>query len=780
MIEHIRKQNDMKSNKYTYLLACGLIAAGLTGCSDDNGLLTDDVLNGAPEELTLTLNIPDPQIVEIGTRVAETQITKVSVLCYEGLNQTGNLLQTNSAYSVSDNGTKVEVKVKLHSKTKSMHIVANQDVNSAPASAIVTDVNAGVMWGKANLSDVVAPGSSLTMLRQYAKVSVNSAPSGFTFMGFGVGNTADKGTVAPSNYSYEPATASVPSGAAFNKWSGIKGTAEEVKVFETPKNKNPRIIIRGKYNGIEGYYCIAFRTREGNGASEIVDKYTYTDIDIIRNHWYKLNISEVRGTGWPTYQDALNAEPDNRITAWVEDTTPEITDVIADRDGLLGVCDAVSVGYSENAKITIVTNVDGGKYELSSTSDWILASQSTVDKQETLKNGAIKYTITVKLSSNENSNLARDGILNVRSGNLYRTIAIHQLGRDYRRDPQRPVVLTGLPNRTVNDYFSFLDNELKGVKPEDDYKNVERNQGLHFPAVPAYTLTYKIKKLSGDGNPSITGGFNYTDDGSNYVITLSNTSAGIETGIFKFTNSQGAEVIYPLYKTGYIHELKNLSNEYGSYQREGATPITGWFYYGVVNCNGKYVLDRNLGASNNLPYITTYAGYTGENNPHTQAIGAYFKISNEKSTDKNNPSTILSDLKVSGFKIPTTDEVSSWGVTTTNQSETPGEQAIVATFKGKVESNREVKVFIPHAGYYEATSLKYETHANIWTSTLLSGNQGFDPALSPEFGYWYLYLNVYGSITNFSQMRFANGSGGVAPTAESVFKYMPIRLMWGR
>lgn len=30
----------------------------------------------------------------------------------------------------------------------------------------------------------------------------------------------------------------------------------------------------------------------------------------------------------------------------------------------------------------------------------------------------------------------------------------------------------------------------------------------------------------------------------------------------------------------------------------------------------------------------------------------------------------------------------------------------------------------------------------------------------------------------YTQMRFANGSGGMAPTDDSVYKFMPIRLIW--
>ena len=51
----------------------------------------------------------------------------------------------------------------------------------------------------------------------------------------------------------------------------------------------------------------AFRTRTGSGNSEDPGEYTYTDIPVLRNHWYKLTVEKVRGEGWKTLEEANTA-----------------------------------------------------------------------------------------------------------------------------------------------------------------------------------------------------------------------------------------------------------------------------------------------------------------------------------------------------------------------------------------------------------------------------------------------------------------------------------------
>lgn len=80
-------------------------------------------------------------------------------------------------------------------------------------------------------------------------------------------------------------------------------------------------------------------------------------------------------------------------------------------------------------------------------------------------------------------------------------------------------------------------------------------------------------------------------------------------------------------------------------------------------------------------------------------------------------------------------------------------------------------VYLPVTGYYEGTSFRNENHANIWTSTRLSGFQGFSVS-SPEFGFWFRYLDCHNSIEEITNMRFVNGSAGRYGT---IYNAMPVR-----
>lgn len=182
------------------------------------------------------------------------------------------------------------------------------------------------------------------------------------------------------------------------------------------------------------------------------------------------------------------------------------------------------------------------------------------------------------------------------------------------------------------------------------------------------------------------------------------------------------------------------------------------------------MLDRNLGASSNKPYISTSAALRD----NTGSLGAYLRVSNVKSSSISNPTTVVSSLGVSRFQIPTRDEIENLNVNVTNMG---GYENIYIAGINTESPSQIGRVYLSHGGYYDGEDLKYDTHANLWTRTLVSGNQGFSQA-SPEFGLWYQYYNVYVTSLGFSNMRIANGSGGALPTSESIYKYMPLRLIW--
>ena len=800
----------MKPLRHIYKLAFALPALLLAGCSDDNEPIaaTSSLDGETPSELTLTLSVPDEQVVNLGSRAdAEVPaISTVTVYCFSQTGTGGGYLshKTFDYSEVVTNAATHEITVPIHKNTKSVHLITNAAIGADvtdPVNAVTTDVNAGVMWGRADLKDIITKGSTFTLMPNTARVSIKNEADGFTASGFTVSGTADRGTVAPSGWNTDPSDPTIGSGTTYPANSTLTSTDASLYVFETPEDDQVegqpehyhvrgRIVIEGTYGGVKGYYTVAFRQRTGNvnGFPETPGNFHYIPLHVIRNHHYIVNIKEVRAQGWPTIEEALKAEPDNRLTVEITDKTPEITDIIASRDYMLGVGDDVTVTWdAEVAQINVATSWSGkhastGKpYEVTVSADaaaWVDVSgineaSFEVNFYERDEEPVTTYVLNVPLSPNNQSTQPRTATLTVRSGDLTRTLDITQAGRDYMRDPNRPVkmVMNRGYDKTINDWFAFVDNECKGLLPENSHTGAGRNDGLIFPAVPAYTVTYRIPQLSGDQGATCTGNFSCdkTTDSDYYIVTANITSKpNIEIGSLTITNADGVKIVYPLYQTGYMHEL---TADTETYQREGGE-ITGWFYYEVVKVGSIYMLDRNLGASSNKPYISTYAGFKD----NTDAIGAYFKIATTKSTSTANPNTILGELNVSDFIIPTDTQISAWGIYIGNVSGTTGEAArvgIINTADGEYS-----QIYIPHGGYYEATSHKYETHGNIWTSTLVAGEQGFDPTLSPEFGYWFRYLNVYSNRVNFVQIRFANGSGGMAPTAESVFKYMPIRLMW--
>lgn len=96
---------------------------------------------------------------------------------------------------------------------------------------------------------------------------------------------------------------------------------------------------------------------------------------------------------------------------------------------------------------------------------------------------------------------------------------------------------------------------------------------------------------------------------------------------------------------------------------------------------------------------------------------------------------------------------------------------VIKTSKDVPSTVQPAEVYIPVTGYYEGTSYRNENHANIWTCTRLSGYQGFSSS-SPEFGFWFRYLDCHNSIEEITNMRIVNGSAG---RYGSIYNAMPVR-----
>ena len=311
-----------------------------------------------------------------------------------------------------------------------------------------------------------------------------------------------------------------------------------------------------------------------------------------------------------------------------------------------------------------------------------------------------------------------------------------------------------------------------------------RNDGLHF-CVGTADITYLIPKLNGDQITKKDDKIKVEEDNGKWKVSLTNTTVNEDLWKASFTikNQAGIEITYPVYHTGIFHKIDETSKVYKDYQLaengDNEKKVKGWFYYGVVKVEGKkadettttyYMLDRNLGASNNGYYAPDVVALA----KNKKAIGGYFCISEKKSTS-DATQDLSSTLAPTGYTIPT-DAVFEELVNAGNLEVVPQSTSLGETYncvRIKTVDSKLPYIYLPMGGFLEGESHKNPIHVNLWTKTLLSGTQGFGTN-SPEYGFWYRYFDVYNKRIGLSNMRFVSGSNGMN---NGRYKAMPIRLI---
>lgn len=762
----------------------------LAACSDTlNEGSNPSNKNGVEDGgITLTINLPDFTKEEL-TRAGEKGLTSLNAVAYD--NDKNCLLnQKITSWEVVSDGYKV--KVPVTDKTTMIHLVANDGdlsdtqcqsgLDKAAISGTINTENP-VCWGMISVSDLMKANPEISLLRQFAKVNVKyekttssdfKDDNTFELESFQLYKAANKGTIAPKDFDYNAAAVNVPAdaGEANSGWQ-----TGETPFYETAAGQ-AYLIVKGKYNSVESYYKVAF-----------LDNKTKDAMPLLRNHAYTVKITHVNTYGWPTEAEAIkDPYPENRMMVDVKDDNPLVNDMIACKDYHLGVSDQVSGAWDdENIIATVVTTIKNNeKPTFSKSGDWIkgvtVSETITVpdtDGPNSTSTTGKKYKISIAVDKNEYSEEPRPGTVIVKSGDLTRTITVTQKGKDFKRS-DRPVKLVTSSNvgtsEEYNNYFNKFLPDTKGIRPKDMLKDFVRNDGLHF-GVGTNEFSYLIPKKTSD---KVTMGassdkFTVTDNGDgNWKVTLNSGADNYDIWIGDFTityqeNGHDIAITYPVYHCGIFHKI-DASNQQPP---DDQSPVSGRFYYGVVKVKGNsktYVmLDRNLGASSDR----CYAPGTKALEANKGAIGGYFHIAKEKQnqTDAGN---IINNLP-QGFTIPENsvfqDIIDGGNLKEETRYTLSGEayNSVEIT-----TDNSELPVIhLPATGYVEGEAFRNVTHVSLWTRTLLSGNQGFDTT-SPEYGFWYRYLDVYGKICTMSNLRFVSGNAG---KNTGTYRAMPIRLV---
>lgn len=786
-----------------------LLAMVSTACSDIRDIVGGGTQDLPSDGVVLTLKLPNFTKNTVATRATQQQIKSLCVLCYDaGDNYLGMSNITGSGITPNNDGT-CKVKVKVMEGTATLHVVANAEITESDAKDAdgknnlynatregSLNLDAPVCWGSITVENLLSGKTSLTLVRQFAKASVTKDESltNFEITGFRLFNTASSGTIA-SELINKVALPSVDCSAKTAEY--VTG---EQPFYETPADK-ACMIIKAKYNkGPETYYKVAFQ------------------MALLRNHHYQVKVTAVNHAGYPSEAEAKANLPENGLSVEVVDDNPPIMKMIACKDYELGVCGKQTVlGKNTEATITFVTtkpkDSNYNEFSVVSKDSWIkvpdnyksatpieLPTLATSTEGGQFSSEGRLYTMNLILDENFESNV-RSGFVTIKYGDLSLDVLITQLGYDFRTDKNRIVQIRGLEGLTPDEqknYFNWMDLSLKGISPEENQGRV-RNDGLHFfvgnnpvyyliPHLQGDKLTcndtrVKVDKESDNGfyKVMLANNSDESNDRNNYNRWISNEAFTIIT----ITNNRTKiTVSYPVYHVGLFAQLTT------DYQL-GKSKASGWYYYEMVDVEAKvtkkdgtteyktyHMLDRNLGASNNgyySPSTTALAGNVG-------AKGGYFIISKAQSSDeaKKTKNDVVDALAIGNFNV--CDNMCLQGLIDNNVLKIEGKNTDYGEVYNciciKTADSEIPEIYIPMSGYYEGKSnedpvYKDSYHANLWTSSRLSDYQGFS-STSPEYGFWYLYLDAFGKSLNLSNYRFVSGSSGMN---KGRYRAMPVRLV---
>lgn len=749
------------------------------------------------EGVTLNIELPNFSEKKINTRAgADESIRNVTAVFYGE----GNTYKDKADVKIGSknaDGTYQATISKVPSGTKTVHLVTNvsnleeteaknlQDIASATPRTI--DTSSPVCWGCVSLTELLDGSANVSLYRQYAKVTlkvanaVNAVKAVFPEEDAGliINHTAAKSAIAPAGYNV--LTEDLAATKEFSNTNVGNGTSREVAVTETSAGE-ANVIIKAKYNGIEGYYKVGLY----KDAKTKKDQYA-----LLRNHNYTITVTKVNDYGFEKLDDAVNSDPENRLEADVVDDNPAITNMIACKDYELGVSDNLSLKATDTkARITLVTTLESAKYDVNFKKDsWIKGYIQVGEGIKTPVIGSLskpdgqKYILEFTLDPNIHETPRRPETVTISSGDLKLDVKITQAGYDFMRDdPNRKVIMLIDDSPYQSDYFAWLDNDVKGIRP-DQMQNVKRNDGLHF-TVGKNAYSYKIPKQDEDVLTDKDSHFNVREevDGNKkfWKVTLADNrdnNYDLWKGTFTIKNAGGINITYTVYHTGIFHVITDdMANKYELAEGgEDSLKVKGMFYYGVVKVQGQtktyIMLDRNLGATDNSPYVPDI----NEFQKNKGAIGGYFKISEDKNKSDVKQGNLSSTLSPEGFEIPDKsvfEDLVNAGTLKTETRKTALGESYYCTYMNT--TNSELKtIYLPYGGYLEGESHKYPMHVVFWTKTLVSGTQGFS-GKSPEYGFWYNYFDIYNSKKGISNVRFVSGSNG---NNTGRYKAMPLRLI---
>lgn len=396
------------------ILICGLVSS----CTDERDSYNSPSGGDQEQLVSFSVRVPGSSAPDTYglTSNDETDVKQIVILLFSGGNYTyGPIYSGHITSNPGDNKLKsFTAKIPVGSYDMVMLANSNAFLSTALPGINVGDAKATVlnkllvasntkwetnsaaanyipipMWGEVSAINVVSgmpTPTNLSMVRMLAKVDVAlttaAVQAKFTLESVRLYNYNDKGQIVPVvanlNATLDGVTApSVPTtavkpanpvnspllynGAAITKDVATRGISclDEIYTFESLKGTNAShlnntcLVIGGKYNGEtnETFYRVDFAHTTGAGAATVT-----TYLDILRNHNYKVNITNVSGSGLPTAEDAFKSRPVNIQATILDWDDGGMSDVVSDGKHILRVSQGEFTFTSEARNATSTDN----------------------------------------------------------------------------------------------------------------------------------------------------------------------------------------------------------------------------------------------------------------------------------------------------------------------------------------------------------------------------------------------------------------------------------------
>lgn len=587
-------------------------------------------------------------------------------------------------------------------------------------------------------------------------------------------------------------------------WVSTTGPEGEV-IYPFPvKNGNPILIFEIKESsGADGYYRAAFIADESS--------------DIIGNHHYQVEITDVDGSPFPSLRAAILGDDNLKIKIY--DRTPVIYNMITDGKNELGVSDTIVYDgrddfYEMYVKVASKDKENIAKITAKAAdedSDWIsvMTDDNSPKLTEVLEDGELTEAVwryNIRINSQEDG-VTRIGHIKIEwDDRLSREVAVvkKRIFDSAVLNVSMTSSQTGAP--LIENYLEFVkggspsqtySHEVAyGVRPEQNLGQV-RNEGFHFPiglktshdagaqfAEFSYILSAPtgktIEKIEFGGNASyFKKNINISRQGSDaWKLSWSGSNdyeymIAPEGLVVTVKDSSGAErkYLFDLYHTGFLWYDANSEK----YDKSGRVK-TGWYYYEVETIHdGSHThhwLDRNIGASAAGIFIenadgSSYLGQDSEESPYKlkeESRGGLYCAAEYVGGGEYR---MVSDICPPGFRVPLAKE---WNcLTGADCFDNALELEAGHSFWNSLFVGSGKRVYFPKQRYIspETNSIAgNEKTGYYWTATPAVGTSS---SLS-EKGYWLQVIKFAGSKPSFDRLRYRPKSEIVSDISESEIK----------